>query len=291
MRTELSSRGQTAAIGPDLPFVLIGERINPTGRKKLGAQMAAGDFSAVRRDAESQVASGARMLDVNAGFPMGDEITMLRDAVHAVQASCCVPLCLDSSRSDALQAALAVYEGKALVNSVTGEEERLLAILPLVRKYNAAVIGVVSDESGIPAGPRARLEVARKIVARAHDYGIPAEDVILDPICLPAAVDAHAAEVTIETIRLIRDELAANTCCGASNVAFGLPERAALSAAFLAMAIGSGLTAAIADVRSPVVREAVLAAEVLTGRDEYAAHWLAYSREKLKAAAQLARVG
>jgi 5-methyltetrahydrofolate--homocysteine methyltransferase len=291
MRCKLSSRGQAIEIGPDVPFVLIGERINPTGRKKLGAQMAAGDFSAVRRDAEAQVAAGARMLDVNAGYPMGDEIAMLRDAVRAVQAVCDAPLCLDSSRVDALEAALAVYEGKALVNSVTAEEERLRAILPEVRKYNAAVIGVVSDESGIPVGARERLAVARKIVARARAYGIADEDVILDPICLPVAVDPHSAGVTLETIRLIREELAANTCCGASNVAFGLLERAGLSAAFLAMAIECGLTAAIADVRNPVVPDLVLAAQVLIGRDEYAARWLAHSREKLKLGAELARVG
>ena len=291
MRTELSSRERTVVIGPELPFVVIGERINPSGRKKLGAEMAAGDFNRVRQDAQVQIRAGAQMLDINAGYAMGDEVAMLRGAVRTVQEVCDAPLCLDSSRTDALEAALSVYEGKALVNSVTGEEARLSTILPLVRKYHAAVIGVVSDEAGIPEDAGARLAVARRIVARARDAGISSDDVLLDPICLPVAVDPASAAVTFETIRLIREELGNNLCCGASNVAFGLPERAILSATFLAMAIRCGLTAAVADVTAEVVRTTALAADVLLGRDEYAASWLSHYRAKRKTEDDLARIG
>jgi len=282
MRTELHSRSRTVIIGPDEPFVAIGERINPTGRKKLGAQMAAGDFSAVRRDAVMQAAAGAQVLDVNAGYPMGDEASMLRDAVRAAQEATEVPLALDSSRADALEAALAIYQGKALVNSVTAEEQRLNEVLPLVRKYGAAVIGLANDETGISHDPRERLAAARKIVVRARDYGIAVEDVIIDPLCLAVAADPQSAPVTLETMRLIRIELGVNLCCGAGNISFGLPERPAIGAAFLPMAASSGLTAAIVDVTQPAIREAILAADLLLGRDEYAARWLAYYREKRK---------
>lgn len=289
MRTELHSRNQTVIIGPDQPFVAIGERINPTGRKKLGAQMAAGDFSAVRRDVQAQVAAGALVLDVNAGYPMGDEVAMLVQAIREVQEAADIPLCLDSARSEALEAALSVYSGKALVNSVTGEEERLQRVLPLVKKYGAAVIGMASDESGISNDPQTRLAVARKIVQRVQDYGIPREDVIIDPLCLALAADPHAALVTFETMRLLRDELGVNLCCGAGNVSFGLPERAALGAAFLPIAISCGLTSAIADVTQPAIREALLASDLLMTRDEYATRWLAYYREKQKAMNEASR--
>ena len=285
MHTELHSRSRTVIIGPDQPFVLIGERINPTGRKKLGAQMAAGDFSAVRSDARAQAAAGACVLDVNAGSPLGDEVVMLREAVRAIQNVEDVPLCLDSSRVEALEAALAVYTGKAVVNSVTGEEARLELILPLIRKYGCAVIGLVSDEGGISNDPGQRLAVARKILERARDHGVPPSDVILDPLCLAVATGPRSALVTFETMRRIRDELGVNLCCGASNVSFGLPDRAALTAAFLPMAVMCGLTSAIADVTQPIVREAVLAGDLLCARDENAARWLAHYREKRKAMA------
>ncbi len=283
MLTELYARERAVLIGPDQPFVAIGERINPSGRKRLGIQMAAGDFSAVQRDAEAQTAAGAQVLDLNAGYPMGDEPTMLAAVVQAVQEVCDVSLCLDSSRADALAAALAVCRGKPLVNSVTGDDDRLEAILPLVRKHRCAVIGIVSGPHGIAADPCERLAVGRKIVERAGDHGIPANDVILDPVCLAVATEPRAAFVTLETLRLIRDELGVNSCCGASNIGFGLPERAALSAAFLPLAMGCGLTSAIADVTNPRVREALLAADLLLGRDEYAQRWLAHYREKQKA--------
>jgi 5-methyltetrahydrofolate--homocysteine methyltransferase len=290
MRTELHSNRQSVVIGPGLPFVMIGERINPTGRKKLGPQMAAGDFSAVRRDAQAQAAAGALVLDINAGYPLGDEIVMLCNAVRAVQEVCDVPLSLDSSSPEALAAALEICAGKPLVNSVTGEQARLEAILPLVRKHHCAVIGMLSDEKGIPRQPRERLEIGRKIVARARDHGIPAEDVILDPICLALATEPQSALVTLETLRLIRDELGVNTCCGASDIGFGLPERPALSAAFLSMAISDGLTSAITDATNPLIRQALLATDLLLDRDDCAARWLAYYRGKQKAA-ELPRVG
>jgi len=291
MRTELHSRTKTVLIGADLPFVMIGERINPTGRRKLGPQMAAGDFSAVRRDAERQAAAGAQVLDLNAGYPAGEEAAMLQGAMRAVEEVCDLPLCLDSSRVDVLEAALGVCEGKALVNSVTGEESRLNTVLPLVRKYGGAVIAIVSDEEGISMEPQQRVAIGRRILERARDYGIAAEDVILDPICLAIATEAQSTRVTLETIRLIRDELGVNLCCGASNIGFGLPDRAALGAAFLPMAMAGGLTSAIADAMNPVIRDAVLAADLLLGRDEYAGRWLAHFRNKQKAAAELARAG
>lgn len=284
MRTEIHSQTQTVVIGPDRPFVAIGERINPTGRRKLGEQMAAGDFNTVRRDAQTQVASGAPVLDVNAGYPLGDEVVMLPAVIRAVQEVTDVPLCLDSASLEALEAALAIYPGKALVNSVTGEEQSLETLLPLVRKHRCAVIGLVFDDTGISQHPRERLAVARKLVQRAHDYGIPAEDIILDPLCMTVAADPRAALVSFETMRLIRDELGVNQCCGAGNVSFGLPERAAIASAFLPVAISRGLTSAITDITQPGIREALLAADLLFARDDHAARWLAHFREKQKAA-------
>ena len=284
MRTEICSRTQTVVIAADSAFIAIGERINPSGRSKLGMQMAAGDFSIVRRDAQTQVAAGAQVLDVNAGYALGDEAVMLPAAIAAVRDVTDVPLCFDSTSSQALEAALAIYPGKALVNSVTGEEHSLETLLPLVRKHRCAVIGLVLDDTGISKHPRERLAIARKIVQRARDYGIPAEDVILDPLCMTIAADPRAALVTFETIRLIRDELGVNQCCGAGNVSFGLPDRAALASAFLPVAISCGLTAAITDVTQPAIREALLAADLLFARDDHAARWLAHFRKKEKAA-------
>ena len=282
METIVASKTKTVVIGPDRPFVIIGERINPTGRKRLSAEMAAGDLSRVRRDARSQVAAGAHMLDVNAGVPSVDEARLLVAAVRAVAEVTDVPLCLDSSVVEALEAALSVYEGKALVNSVTGEDERLEAILPLVKEHGAAVIGMANDETGISNDPEYRLGVARKIVQRAQDYGVPAQDVIIDPLALTVAADSQAVKVTLETMRLIRDELGANMVCGASNISFGLPDRAAVNAAYLPLAMCYGLTCAITDPTVPVIVQSILASDLLLGRDEYAATWIAKFREKQK---------
>jgi 5-methyltetrahydrofolate--homocysteine methyltransferase len=270
---------------------MIGERINPTGRKRLGALMAAGDFSLVRQDALNQIAAGASVLDVNAGYPSGDEIEMLVEAVQAVEGVAEVPLSIDSSVPAALAAALSVYHGKALVNSVTAEEERLERILPLVRKYHAAVIGMAHDECGISDDPAKRLAAARKIVERAEDHGIPPGDVVIDPLCMSVATNSQAGPIAFETMRLIRHELGVNMCCGASNVSFGLPERGAISAAFLPIAMSYGLTSAIADVTNPLIRHAVLAGELVLGRDEYASRWIAHCRETQKTARELAPVG
>jgi len=283
MDTALFCNSRTVIIGPEQPFVMIGERINPSGRKKLGAEMAAGDYSRVRRDAEQQVAAGAHMLDVNAGYPMGDEPAMLCTAIRTVMEVTDVPLCIDSSVVEAIEAALSVYPGKALVNSVTGEDERLECLLPLIKKHGAAVIGMANDETGISNDPAVRLAVARKILQRAQDHGIPPENVIIDPLCLTVAADTQAAQVTFATMRLIRDELGVNMCCGASNVSFGLPDRSAVNAAFLSIAMACGLTCAITDPTNPIIRQTVLANNVLFGHDEYAAAWIADYRQRQQA--------
>ena len=282
METTLHSKSKTVTIGPNQPFVMIGERINPSGRKKLGAEMAAGDFSRVRRDAEIQVAAGAQMLDVNAGVPIADEAALLVSAIQTVAQVTDVPLSLDSSVAEALEAALAAYEGKALVNSVTGEDERLEMILPLIKRHGAAVIAMANDETGISMEPEYRLSVARKIVQRAQDFGIPQEDVIIDPLALTVAADPQAVQVTLATMRLIRDELGNNMVCGAGNTSFGLPERSYLTAAFISMGRVCGLTCAITDATNPVICEMVRAGDVMLGQDEYAASWIARFREKRK---------
>lgn len=283
METTLHSKTKTVVIGPGHPFVMIGERINPTGRKKLGEEMAAGDYSRVRRDAEAQVAAGAQMLDVNAGYPLGDEVAMLAEAVRQVMSVTDVPLCFDSSIVEALEAALAVYPGKALINSVTGEDERLERILPLVKKYNAAVIGMANDETGISNDPEVRLAVAQKIVDRARDYNIPIENIIIDPLCLTVSADTEAAKNTLRAMELIRRELGVNMSLGASNVSFGIPDRSPVNAAFLAMGMWCGLTCSITDPTNPVIRQAILAGDLLMGNDPYASTWIAQYRERQKA--------
>ena len=285
METELHSKSRSVVIGPGRPFVMIGERINPSGRKKLGAEMAAGDFSRVRGDARSQAAAGAHMLDVNAGVPIADEAALLVSAITAVQEETDLPLCLDSSVIQALEAGLEAYSGKALVNSVTGEDERLEAVLPLVKHHGAAVIGMANDATGISMDPEYRLGVARKILQRAQDHGISPADVIIDPLALTIAADPEAVQATLRTMRLIRDELGLNMICGASNISFGLPERAPLNGAYLAMAMPAGLTCAITDPTNAVIRQAILAADVLLGHDPYATRWIADYRSRRAAAA------
>lgn len=285
MHTVLESKTKTVIIGEGLPFVMIGEKINPSGRKKLGAEMAEGNFERVKRDAVAQVAAGAHMLDVNAGYPLGDEPAMLKQAIQVTQSVVDVPLCLDSSVFEALEAALAAYQGKPLVNSVTGEDERLELILPLIKKYNAAVIGIANDETGISMDPEIRLSIAEKIVQRAADYGIPPEDVVIDPLALTVAADPTAIQITLETIRLIRQNLGVNMTCGAGNTSFGLPQRAPLTAAYLSMAMYAGLTSAITDAMNETIRAAVMASDVMLGHDAYAVNWIADFRAKQKAAA------
>ena len=278
MDTVLSSRSREVVVSLDRPFVIIGERINPTGRKVLAAEMKDGIMDRVRADAAAQVAAGAHMLDINAGIPMADEPALLVAAIKAVCEVTDVPICIDSSVIEALEAGLAVYEGKALVNSVTAEEERMERILPLVKKYGAAVIGMANDETGITMVPEERLALARRIIERAADHGIPQQDVIIDPIAMTVAADPTAGRITLETMRLIRDELGNNMTCGASNVSFGLPDRPTVNAAFLPVAMYTGLTCAITNPLVPEVRRGVLASDLLLGRDEYAMRWIGAHR-------------
>lgn len=285
VETILSSRTQEVRIGPDLPFVIIGERINPTGRKRLAEEMAAGNYSRVVTDALAQVAAGAHMLDVNAGIPLADEPAILAEAIRIVQNTVDVPLSIDSSIVAALQSGLAAYQGKALVNSVTGEDERLEAVLPLIKKYDAAVIAISNDETGISEDPEVRLAVARKIIERAQDHGINKENVLIDPLVMPIGAMRHAGRQVFEIVRRCRDELGVNTCCGASNVSFGLPNRGPLSGTFLAMAIGAGLTSAITNPIEEHIKTAILAADVMTGNDENCLNWIMASRQAAKAAA------
>jgi 5-methyltetrahydrofolate--homocysteine methyltransferase len=276
--TIVESKTRTVVIGPDRPFVIIGERINPTGRKQLAAEMAAGDFSRVEADALAQVAAGAQMLDVNAGIPLADEPAILAQAITLVQSITDVPLCIDSSIVAALERGLEAYDGKALVNSVTGEDERLETVLPMVAKHGAAVIGIANDETGISTDPVERVKVACKIVERAADHGIPRADVIIDPLAMPAGAMPGAGRQVFAIVRMLVDELGVNTSCGISNVSFGLPNRATLNGHFLAMAIASGMTAAITNPCDAEVRAAVLAGDVLAGHDENCAAWLAAHR-------------
>ena len=277
--TILSSATTEVAIGFHRPFVMIGERINPTGRRKLAEEMAAGDFSTVIADALAQVEAGAQMLDVNAGIPLADEPGILARVVELVQSITEVPLCIDSSIVEALEAGLAVYRGKALVNSVTGEEAQLERVLPLVARHGAAVVAISNDETGISEDPDVRFEVARRIVQRAADHGISSADVVVDPLVMPIGAMAAAGRQVFHLVRRLREELHVNTTCGASNIAFGLPSRHALSAAFLAMAATAGMTSAITNVLSQDVRRAVAAADVLLGHDPDCMSWIGRYRE------------
>jgi 5-methyltetrahydrofolate--homocysteine methyltransferase len=279
METVLESRSSTVTIGPTQPFCIIGERINPTGRKVFAEELRGGDLSTVTADAIAQTEAGADMLDVNAGIPLVDEADLLQNMLQVVQNATDLPICIDSSVIEALEAGLAVYEGKALVNSVTGEDDRLEEILPLVAKHGAAVIALANDETGIPETPQQRLEIATKIVKVAGDYGIKPEDIVIDPLAMTVGAATDAVTITLETIRLIREHLGVNMSLGASNVSFGLPDRHALNAAFLPMAMEAGLTSAIMST-APVVVESVRAADLLLGHDEWGARWIAAHRAR-----------
>lgn len=283
METVLGSPTKRVVIGPEHPFVVIGERINPTGRKAFADELLAGNLDRVREDAARQVEAGAPVLDVNAGVPGADEVDLLVRMVQAVMETTDAPLCIDSATDAALEAALDAYEGKALVNSVTGEDERLERVLPLVKGHGAAVIGMANDERGISMVPEERLRAARKIVERAADHGIPPEDVVIDPLVMSVGADGTAPSVALETMRLVRDELGCNLTCGASNVSFGMPGRAALSAAFLGMARYAGLTSAIANPLTPEIRTSVLATDVLLGVDAHAMAWIKTMRAQQRA--------
>ncbi len=277
--TIISSATKEVVIGFDRPFVIIGERINPTGRKLLAKEMAAGDFSRVEQDALAQVAAGAHMLDVNAGIPLADEPKILAETIKLVQSLTDVPLSLDSSVVAALESGLEVYQGKALLNSVTGEEERLESVLPLVKKHGCAVVAISNDETGISEDPDVRFAVARKIVECAADYGIPRADIVVDPLVMPIGAMNSAGRQVFHLVRRLQEELKVNTTCGASNVSFGLPNRDGVNSAFLTMAIGAGLTSAITNPFHQSVVQSVLGADVMMGHDSDCARWIRKFRE------------
>lgn len=285
-RTVVSSASKEVVIGFDEPFVIIGERINPTGRKLLAAEMAAGDYSRVESDALAQIAAGAQMLDVNAGIPLADEPRILAECVQLVQSLTDAPLSIDSSIVAALEAGLAVYQGKPLVNSVTGEEERLEVVLPLIRKYGAAVVAISNDETGISENPDVRYDVARKIVERAQDFGIPKEDILVDPLVMPVGALNDAGRNVLHLIRRLREELKVNTTCGASNFSFGLPNRHGLNASFLAMAIGAGMTSAITNPLHDPEMQGIMGGNVVMGHDPHCARWIRKFREPLAEGAE-----
>lgn len=284
METRLSNKDHSVVISPDSPFTIIGERINPTRRKKLAASMSEGDFSMVQEEARRQVEAGAQVLDVNAGIPGADEPALLRGAVLAVLEVVQVPLCLDTANPDALEAALKVYPGKALINSTTAEPHMMERVFPLAKEYNAAVIGVITDEKGIPATPADRLAVAQKLIDKAAVFGIPPEDIIIDPLALTVGADHNAGRVTLDSLQLIRDELGVNLSLGASNVSFGLPDRKIINVAYLALAIARGMTTAITDPVVPEIQTTLLACDLLMGRDEYSMRWIKAFRKREKAA-------
>lgn len=277
--TIISSAKKEVRIGFEHPFVIIGERINPTGRKILAEEMKNGDYSRVEADALAQVAAGAHMLDVNAGIPLADEPAILAEAIQLVQSVTDVPISIDSSIVAALESGLAVYQGKALVNSVTGEEERLETVLPLVAKYGAAVVAISNDETGISEDPDERFKVAKKIVERAADFGIPHSDVIVDPLVMPIGAINTAGLQVMHIVRRLRNELKVNTTCGASNVSFGLPNRNGINSAFLTMAIAAGMTSAITSPLHAEVMQAVLGADVMMGHDPDCTNWIRKYRE------------
>ena len=280
MHTVLKSASKTVTMGHDLPFVIIGERINPTGRKKFQEQLRAGDLSMIATDVEQQVAGGADVLDVNMGVPLTDEPALLSSAIKMVQSLTDLPICIDSSVVEALKAGLESYVGKALVNSVTGEDERLDVILPLVKAHDAAIIALPNDETGIPMTAKERLDITEKIIRSVEKHGISLENLVIDPLAMTVGADTEAVKTTLESIHLIRDKHGLNMTLGASNVSFGLPNRHALNASFLPMAMSHGLTSAVMDARTPEVVTAVRAADLMLGLDPWGGNWIARFRSQ-----------
>ena len=280
MDTVLSSETKEFVLSPDRPVCLIGERINPTGRKALAAELADGNLERVKSDALAQVAAGAAVLDVNAGIPMVDEPALLAEIVKLVQSLTDVPLSIDSSVAEALASGLEAYKGKALVNSVTGEEERMETVFPLVKKHGAAVICLTMDDDGIPDSAEKRLNVAKSILNRAQDHGVAVEDLVIDPLVLPVGATPKAGRIALDTIRMVRTELGVNMVCGASNVSFGLPNRPRINSAFLSMTIGAGITSVIANPLDNESLTGVLAGDLLVGNDEHCMNWITYQRKE-----------
>ena len=278
-QTIISSKTKEIIIGPDQPFVIIGERINPTNRKLLAAEMKAGNLERVQQDAMSQINAGAQILDVNAGVPLADEPKILADSIKLIQSISDVPLCIDSSIVEALKCGLEAYQGKALLNSVTGEEERLETVLPLVKQFGCAVIGISNDDSGISEDINVRFEVAKKIVERAMDYGIPKEDILIDPLVMPIGAINDAGKQVLELIKKLQNELQVNTTCGASNLSFGLPNRHGLNTAFIAMAIANGMPCAITNPLEKEIMQSIRGANVVMGHDPECSDWIMNYRE------------
>ncbi len=274
MHTIIKSASKTVTIGHDQPFCIIGERINPTGRKKFQEQLRAGDLSAIATDVHAQVAGGADLLDVNMGVPLTDEPTLLAAAIKMIQGITDLPICIDSSVIEALQAGLEVYQGKALVNSMTGEDDRMELILPLIKKHGAAIIALPNDETGIPATAQERMVITEKIMRTLEKHGISLENLVIDPLAMTVGADPEAVKITLETIHLIREKWGLNMTLGASNTTFGLPNRHALNSAFLPAAMSHGLTSAVMDARTPRIVESVRAADLLLGLDPWGANWI-----------------
>jgi 5-methyltetrahydrofolate--homocysteine methyltransferase len=273
-------------IGHDQPFVIIGERINPTGRKKFQELLRAGDLSTIAIDVESQIKGGADMLDVNMGVPLTDEPALLSKAIKMIQGITDIPICIDSSVIEALQAGLEAYEGKALVNSMTGEDDRMELILPLIKKHNAAIIALPNDEIGIPATAAERIVITEKIIRAVEKHGISLDNLVIDPLAMTVGADPEAVKITLETIHLIREKWGLNMTLGASNISFGLPNRHALNAAFLPAAMSHGLTCAVMDARTPAINEAVRAADLLLGMDQWGGNWISRFRAQEAAKAE-----
>ena len=286
MHTVVQSASKTVTIGHDQPFVIIGERINPTGRKKFQELLRAGDLSTIAIDVESQIKGGADMLDVNMGVPLTDEPALLSKAIKMIQGITDIPICIDSSVIEALQAGLEAYEGKALVNSMTGEDDRMELILPLIKKHNAAIIALPNDEIGIPATAAERIVITEKIIRAVEKHGISLDNLVIDPLAMTVGADPEAVKITLETIHLIREKFGLNMTLGASNISFGLPNRHALNAAFLPAAMSHGLTCAVMDARTPAINEAVRAADLLLGMDQWGGNWITRFRAQEAAKAQ-----
>ena len=286
MHTVVLSASKTVTIGHDQPFCIIGERINPTGRKKFQELLRAGDLSTIAIDVESQIKGGADMLDVNMGVPLTDEPALLTKAIKMIQGITDIPICIDSSVIEALQAGLEAYEGKALVNSMTGEDDRMELILPLIKKHNAAIIALPNDEIGIPATAAERIVITEKIIRAVEKHGISLDNLVIDPLAMTVGADPEAVKITLETIHLIREKWGLNMTLGASNISFGLPNRHALNAAFLPAAMSHGLTCAVMDARTPAINEAVRAADLLLGMDQWGGNWISRFRAQEAAKAE-----
>ena len=284
MHSILKSATKEVIIGHDVPFVIIGERINPTGRKKFQEQLRAGDLSQIELDVQQQVDGGADVLDVNMGVPLTDEPDLLSRAIKLVQSKTDLPICIDSSVIEALDAGLKAYEGKALVNSMTGEDDRMELILPLVKEHNAVIMALSNDETGIPATAQERLVITEKIVRTVEKYGIPLEDLVIDPLAMTVGADVEAVKITLETIHLIKEKFGLNMSMGASNVSFGLPNRHAVNASFLPMAMSAWLTSAIMDARTKEIVTSVRAADLLLGNDPWGGNWISAFRAQAPSA-------